>query len=240
LRGGWWSSPAIERGPVGARALDGSLRRIAAGEFDWVVFTSRSGVEALLGRLPALGLTVEAVKARVAAVGEGTARALRERGVEPALVPRTFTTDALSRAMPSGSGKVLLARADVAPDGLEAALARKGWTALRVDAYRTRPADSLPPGADRALREGRVDAVTFTSASTVQGFAGVASEALKAAPRRPKIVCIGPVTARAARAFGLTVDAVARPHTIDGVVAALERVLAVRTAPRRATPGART
>jgi uroporphyrinogen-III synthase len=38
-------------------------------------------------------------------------------------------------------------------------------------------------------------------------------------------VCIGPVTSKEARAHGLPVHAVARPHTIEGVVAALERAL---------------
>ena len=218
-------APGIERTGVGSPALDASLRRVAAREFEWVLFTSRSGVEALLHRPQALGRAADALRAKVAAVGDGTARALRDRGVEPALVPPTFTTEALSRAMPRGSGMVLLVRADVAPEGLEAALARKGWTPVRLDAYRTRPVRALPRSVDRALRDGSVDAVTFTSASTVDGFVGVAADPLQAAPRRPRVVCIGPVTARAARASGLAVDGVARPHTIDGVVAALERVL---------------
>jgi len=228
-------APGIERSPVPTGALDGSLRRIAAREFDWVLFTSRSGVEALLDRLSPLSLSAEAIRAKVGAVGDGTAKALRDRGIEPDLIPPTFTTASLSRAMRKGSGSVLLVRADVAPEGLEADLTRKGWTPVRLDAYRTRPARSLPRPVDQALHAGRVDAVTFASASTVDGFIGVAAGALKAAQPRPKIVCIGPVTAGAARAAGLTVDAVARPHTIDGVIAALERVLAGhRGADRRA------
>jgi uroporphyrinogen III methyltransferase/synthase len=45
----------------------------------------------------------------------------------------------------------------------------------------------------------------------------------------PKVVCIGPVTAREAREHGLTVHAVAKPHTVEGLVAAVERVLAPGT-----------
>jgi uroporphyrinogen-III synthase len=80
---------------------------------------------------------------------------------------------------------------------------------------------ALPREARDALRAGEVDAVTFTSASTVRGFVG----ALDAVAGAPKVVCIGPVTAREAREHGLTVHAVARPHTIDGLVDALLRVL---------------
>jgi uroporphyrinogen III methyltransferase / synthase len=63
--------------------------------------------------------------------------------------------------------------------------------------------------------------VTFTSASTVRGF----TNALGAAKGTPKVVCIGPVTAAAARDAGLQPAAVARPHTLDGLVEALERAL---------------
>jgi uroporphyrinogen-III synthase len=116
---------------------------------------------------------------------------------------------------------VLCPRADVAPEGLEEALSRKGWTPERVEAYRTRLARSLPKEARDALRRGEVDAVTFTSASTVRGFV----RAFRAVRGSPKVVCIGPVTAREAREHGLPVSAVARPHTMEGLVAALERVL---------------
>jgi uroporphyrinogen-III synthase len=111
-------------------------------------------------------------------------------------------------------------------------LAAKGWTPTRVDAYRTTFPRSLPVETRAALRAGEVDAITFTSASTVRGFIGaLGSTGLRG---RPKVVCIGPVTAREARTHGLTVHAVADPHTTDGLVAALERVFTPR---RRATPG---
>jgi uroporphyrinogen-III synthase len=137
-------------------------------------------------------------------------------------MPGSFTTAGLVRAFPHGEGRVLCARADVAPAGMEDALAAKGWTPVRVDAYRTRMAHTLPVEARAALRDGGVDAITFTSASTVRGFIG----ATGVVRGNPKVVTIGPVTAREAREHGLRVSAVARPHTIEGLVAALERVLA--------------
>jgi uroporphyrinogen-III synthase len=139
-------------------------------------------------------------------------------------MPTTFTTQALARAFPRGRGRVLCARADIAPEGLEDSLEAKGWSPERVDAYRTRMPRSLPAAARDALRRGEVDAVTFTSASTVRGFVG----ALAAVKGNPKVVCIGPLTSREAREHGLRVSAVARPHTIEGLVASLERVLPQR------------
>ena len=162
---------------------------------------------------------------RRCAVGDGTAERFRRWSRrDPDLVPKAFTTAALGRAFPKGIGRVLTPRADVAPEGLEDAIARKGWTPTRVDAYRTRIPRSLPAEARAALRSGGVDAVTFTSASTVRGFV----RAMGVVKGNPRVVCIGPVTAREARGHGLRVHAVADPHTVDGLVAAVERALAPR------------
>jgi uroporphyrinogen III methyltransferase/synthase len=211
-------APAIRLVPARSAALTLALRDLAAGRFAWVVLTSATTVDVLRDRLDA----PRDVRARVAAIGDGTAAAFRRwarRG--PDLQPETFTTIALARAFPRGAGRVLCARADVAPAGLEDALAAKGWEPTRVDAYRTVFARALPREAGEALRRGEVDAVTFTSASTVRGFVG----ALGGARGVPKVVCIGPVTAAAAREAGLRPAVVARPHTLEGLVAAVERVL---------------
>ncbi len=210
-------APAIELAPVRSAALTRALKELSAGRFEWITLTSRATVDVLRARLKPRD-----VRARVAVVGDGTAEAFRRWARRDSdLVPRTFTTAGLARAFPRGGGRVLCARADVASEGLEGELADKGWTTVRVDAYRTRMASSLPKEARDALAAGRVDAITFTSASTVRGFLG----AVRTVRGNPKVVCIGPVTAREAREHGLKVAAVARPHTFDGLVEAVERAL---------------
>jgi uroporphyrinogen-III synthase len=214
------AAPSIEIAPVRSAALTRALADLRAGGFAWIAVTSEATVAMLAARLPKAGALGDT---KVAAIGEGTAAAFRRWARrDPDLVPAAYTTAGLARAFPRGSGKVLCARADIAPEGLEDALAAKGWTPTRVDAYRTRMPRSLPPQAREALRSGAVDAVTFTSASTVRGFVG----ALGRVAGTPKVVCIGPVTAREAREHGFTVHAVARPHTTDGIVEALVRTLA--------------
>jgi uroporphyrinogen-III synthase len=211
-------APTIEITPARSAALTGALRDLAAGRFEWITLTSRATVEMLASRLD----SPSDVRANVAAIGDGTGRAFRAWARRrPDLMPATFTTAGLARAFPRGEGPVLCARADIAPAGLENALAAKGWSPVRIDAYRTRMARTLPAEARAALRDGRIDAITFTSASTVRGFVG----AMGVVRGDPKVVSIGPVTAREARDHGLRVSAVARPHTIDGLVAALERAL---------------
>lgn len=221
-------APAIEIVPARSATLTRALKDLSAGRFTWITITSQATVEMLASRVRPAD-----VRAKVAAIGDGSATAFRSwAGREVDLQPAVFTTVALAKSFPKGIGRVLCARADIAPEGLEDALAAKGWSPERVDAYRTRMPRSLPAEAREALRKGDVDAVTFTSASTVRGFVG----ALGAVRGTPKVVCIGPVTAREARAHGLSVHAVAKPHTIDGVVAAVERALAPRAA---RTPGTR-
>jgi uroporphyrinogen III methyltransferase/synthase len=180
-------------------------------------------VEAWFTRAAEAGLDARGLRAKVAAVGPGTAEALREHGILADLVPSTFTTVALGRAFPRGQGRVLLPRADIAPVELEGLLEAKGWTVVRVDAYRSKPVRSLPAAVRAALENGEIDAITFTSASTVEGFVRAAG-----VPRGPAVVCIGPVTARRAREAGFRVAAVARPHTLGGLVDAVERVLSGR------------
>ena len=210
-------APTIEIVPVRSAELTNAVEELAAGAFAWITLTSRATVDVLASRLEPGD-----VRARVAAVGEGTAGAFRRwAGRDPDLVPKTFTTAALAHAFPRGRGRVLCARADVAPQGFEAAVAAKGWTPVRVDAYRTKMPEWLPIGAREALARGTVDAITFTSASSVRGFTNAVTDVRG----DPKVVCIGPVTAREARAHGLEVAAVAQPHTMEGLLAALEHAL---------------
>ena len=220
-------APTIRLVPARSAALTAALKELAAGRFDWITLTSAATVDVLRDRL-----APRDVRARVAVIGDGTAAAFRRwAGRDPDLQPTTFTTAALARAFPRGSGRVLCARADIAPEGLEDAIARKGWEPLRVDAYRTVFATSLPREARDALGRGDIDAVTFTSASTVRGFDNArGGEAIRGANGGPpRVVCIGPVTAAAARDAGLRPAAVAIPHTLEGLVEAIERALASKS-----------
>jgi uroporphyrinogen III methyltransferase / synthase len=212
-------APAIVIEPLeDSTELDRAIRGLAAGEFAWVVFTSPRAVDAVCERLHRFGLPPR-LPAKVAAVGPATARNLRERTIDADLVADPHTTEALADQFPAGEGRVLLPRADIAPEGLEDRFREKGWMTVRVDAYRTRYLEELPTEAAGALERGAVDVVVFTSSSTVEGFVRMVGERQGA-----DAVAIGPVTAEAARRAGLRVGAVADPHTVDGIVRALENL----------------
>jgi uroporphyrinogen III methyltransferase / synthase len=188
-------------------------------DYAWVVFTSANGVDAFFDRgLTARGLDARALgTARVAAIGPGTARALERHGIRPDVVPDRFVAEALLNAVPAGTGRVLIARAEAARDLLPEGLTEKGYDVEVLPVYRAVPVTPDPEDVAR-VRAGDIDALTFTSSSTVTNFC----DAVEALPDpQPLVVSIGPVTSATAIERGLRVDVEADPHTIDGLVEAL-------------------
>ncbi|GAC1613311.1 MAG: hypothetical protein NVS9B1_21660 [Candidatus Dormibacteraceae bacterium] len=160
--------------------------------YDWVVLTSAAGVRALPD-LP--------TGPRWAVVGPATARALRDRGVEPNLIPKAATGAAIADAIPDPSGaRILLARADAAATDLPERLAARGALVDEVHAYRTvtAPAGAAPALA-AALADPDLAAVVFASGSAVRGFVQLGGGSTIPA------VTIGPRTSAVARAAGFKV-----------------------------------
>jgi uroporphyrinogen III methyltransferase/synthase len=196
---------------------------------DWLVFTSANGATAFFERgLYPAGLDARALTGiRVAAIGPGTAEALGRCGVRPDVVPERFVAEALVDAFPPGPGRVVIARAAEARDVLPDGLAAKGYAVDVLPVYRTVTGDPDPETVEQ-VRAGDVEALTFTSSSTVTNFISALGGGGALPDPQPTVVCIGPVTAQTAREHGLRVDAVADIHTIEGLVAATIRACADR------------
>jgi uroporphyrinogen-III synthase len=180
--------PLIELEPVGPDELD------VAGN-DWVVVTSPFGARELLrrarGELPP-----------VAAIGPGTAAALREGGVEPAFVPRASTQEGLVAELPAPHGRIVFAGAERARRHLADELG-----AVFVPLYRTHELHPEPPPQG--------DLVVLASASAADAFGALGLDL--------PAVSIGPETTRAAGAAGIRVVDEAETHDLDGLVAAVAR-----------------
>ncbi len=225
------ATPAIQiLSPEQPAPLHDAAARL--GTFQWCVFTSSNAVRALVAER---GDAAWPATVQIAAVGNATAHALTDAGLVVQFQPSTAVAEALARELPLEPGdRVLWPHGDLAKQELVDALTLRGANVEAVVAYRT-VADIALLGVVDALRDGRVDAITFTSASTVRhvveglGAAGVRLEKLPAATR-PLIVCIGPVSAAAARECGLPVDGIADPSDDDGLVAALIRSFTGRIA----------
>ena len=216
--------------PVDATALDRAVLRLFDGSFDWLAFTSANAVRFVaeaLSRVP--GALPEAFWPALAAVGPGTARAVcAYLGLKVDLESKVQTAEALgAELMARGLGPVLLPLSQQAGEVLPAMLRAAGVQVTIVCAYRTVVGSG---GVDlpELLHRGEVDAVTFTSPSTVDNFAvrleregGDWSDM-----RRTCVACIGPTTVEAAVRRGLRVQAWPQAHTLLGMVEALEAFFA--------------
>jgi uroporphyrinogen-III synthase len=211
--------PTIEVRPVADlsrldRAID------ALSTYDWITFPSPNAVDVVFDRLLARGVTLPS-KPRIAAVGPGTAQALEARGARVDFIPTEFLGEQLGRELtPVHGQRVLLPRAARGRDELASELARRGARVDEVVVYDTLPA-SVDPLDLRELERG-VDVATFTSPSTVENFFALLGARAVAVLGSAYVACIGPVTASAARAMGLTVHLEPAEHSIPGLVAALD------------------
>jgi len=198
--------------------------RLRSGTYDWVVFSSRPGVTALLSALERAGVGPEVFDGvKVATVGSATSRAFADiAGRGPDVVPANFTARDVAAALGEGPGRVLLPRPEAAPRSILDDLAARGWDPQELPLYRT-VQGAPPPHAVERVRRRDFDVLTFTSGSTVRFFVEIVGPI--PFDDHHRVVVIGPATESVARATGLRVDAVADPHTTEGVVDAVERVV---------------
>lgn len=184
-----------------------------------VCLTSPNGVNLLFEAMAERGFDARTLaNATVAAIGPGTARALRSHGVIPDIVPPRSIAESLIeslREVDVEGRPVLVARAAEARDVLPEALVERGAQLDLVSLYET-----VRDGGDEAAIERARDAdyVTFTSSSTVRYFAEAVGDAWPAAA---KLVSIGPVTSETIRELGHQVDVEADKHDPDGLLDAL-------------------
>ena len=214
---------AIVPPPDRGATLFSAVARLMGVGAAWVVLTSTNGVDALVA---ALHDARDLGGVKVAAVGQATAEALRERGIVADLVPPRANAEALLAAFPPaprGGGRVLVPQADRARPVLAHGLAGLHWDVEVVTAYRTVPAEVAPALRERALS---ADAICFTSGSTIESWVAAAGLSTP-----PVVASIGPVTTAAAASAGLPVTAEAEEASIDGLVAAVIRALAARPSP---------
>jgi len=223
--------PTIETVPPESFApLDDALRRAAS--FDWVVFTSVNGVRAFFDRLRTLGTDVrDWHRARFAAIGPETARALEAACVRVAVIPPEFRAESvvktLAQAGVSGC-RVLLPRAAGARTVLPEELRALGAAVEDVPTYRTVAPTTRAADLDADLLRHGADLVTFTSSSTVHNFADAFAGHLHRAVGDAAVGCIGPVTADTARSYGLSVDIQPAEYTIPAFVDAIGAYFAAR------------
>ncbi|WP_321494188.1 uroporphyrinogen-III C-methyltransferase [uncultured Desulfobacter sp.] len=212
-------APPEDNGPLEA-AIDHLDR------YDWLVLTSVNGVKFFFDTLFAKGKDVRALgHLKFACIGPVTKERLADYGIISDILPETYraesVVDAFSGLDMTGK-KVLLPRAKKARTILPEELARMGAHVDEVTAYETRLADEGKDLLIDMLKSGDIDAVTFTSSSTVTNFLTLLDgENTSALLDGVTLASIGPITSDTIRAKGLEPNIEADPFTIEALIDAL-------------------
>jgi uroporphyrinogen III methyltransferase/synthase len=210
--------------PINWKSLDQAIAQLKS--YDWIIFTSANGVHFFFERLREKGKTGRLPRSlRVCAIGPATAYQLKERGIRVDYIPKEFVAEAILkgfRAMTLPGRRILLARAKGARDVLPQGLRKMGAEIDVVEVYRT----VKPKGGAKRLRQlltdGGIDAITFTSSSTVNHFAELLKkEELKKLLDGIAVACIGPITARTAKGWGMRVRIRPKEYTIPALTLAI-------------------
>ena len=131
---------------------------------------------------------------KLAAIGSATAERMKSFGLVADLVPETYSGAALGKALAAQGGRVLLVRAKEGSPELTEALKEAGMEYADIPLYRT----FLAEEDISWLKDGSIDYITFTSASTVHGFMQRTKGRIHGLA-----VCIGEATERAAKSYGM-------------------------------------
>lgn len=196
-----------------------SRRRLVPDDYDWVVLTSSNAVESGLDRLG------HPQRARVAAVGRATARALEQRGIRVDAVPRT-TSDSEGLlehegfADPRGQ-RILILKGRGGRTLLRDELARRGAVVMLGDVYERRRAP-----ADRVALDDLCQACAAGTAVVAATSAEVLAALLELAPPAdcpglPDALLLvpGERVAAAARDFGWRGQVMVAPGAEDATMA---------------------
>lgn len=204
--------------------IEAAIDNLRTSAYAWVLFVSPNAIKIFMRHLQDRGLDARAFgRARIAAVGPGTAEALVRAGLEADLVPQHYVAEGLLMAFQPNvvKGQRFLApRGEGGRDTTLDGLAARGATVDELLLYRAAvPQDPDSEGL-RRLRDGEIDIVTFASSSAVRNLVEMLRGDLGPL-RRMRIATIGPVTAEAVHAVGLSVDIQPTTYTVPALVSAI-------------------
>lgn len=186
--------------------LDASLDRLS--EYDWIIFTSVNGVKFFVQRLKERGMDIRDLKGlKVCGIGPKTAEAVESLGVRVDFVPKEYRAESIIEGLGAQDLKgkrILIPRAKVAREVLPEEMKKLGADVTIAETYVTIKPEGRKAEVKKLFEEGRIDAVTFTSSSTVTNFVDMWGKdmALKLM-NGVAVASIGPITSDTARKLGL-------------------------------------
>ncbi|WP_375514664.1 uroporphyrinogen-III C-methyltransferase [uncultured Nostoc sp.] len=222
--------PTLEIGPPSSwEALDNAIAHLS--DFDWLILTSTNAIDYFFERLNAQGKDTRALAGvKIAVVGDKTAHCLKQRSLQPDFIPPNFVADSLVENFPEklDGKKVLFPRVESGGrEILVKELTLKGAKVIEVAAYQSCCPSGIPPEAELALQNRKIDVITFASSKTVQFFCQLTDKIFSNksdASRFLEGVCIasiGPQTSKTCDFLFRRVDVEAQEYTLDGLTQAL-------------------
>lgn len=210
--------------PTSWKEVDRAIDQLKS--YDWAIFTSANGVLFFWQRLIDKGKNHPLLSSlKICAIGPATAKQLEEKGMRIEYIPKEFVAESVLKGFEKidlKGKRILLARAKVARDILPKGLRKMGAEVDVVEAYRTVNPRGGTKRLNQLLLERGIDAITFTSSSTVNHFAELLKkEDLKILLKDIAIACIGPITAKTARRWGMRVQIQPKQYTILGLAQAI-------------------
>jgi uroporphyrinogen-III synthase len=227
--------PVIEVAePASWASLDSAIAELAG--FDWLLFTSANAVEAFARREGAAGRAAKTAP-RIAAIGDGTARAVEEAGMRVELKAELAVAESLAEALMAHvrredgtATRMLLVRAEEAREVLPETLRSAGADVTVAAAYR----NVVPAGSVAAVRglfarvEDAPAAITFTSSSSARNLLALCEAAGVEIPAGALRISIGPITSATLRELGYPAHAEAATASVRALAEAVRDALAGR------------
>ena len=192
--------------------------------YQWIIFTSPAGVEIFFDEMDRKEMDVRSLgQAKIAVIGEGTKKKLKEHHLLADFVPSVYDGETLGTELAKelqGDEKILIPRAEAGNKKLTELLEQTGAKVDDIATYTTCYEKSRLIDEKKEFETGSVDCVVFTSASTVKGFVegtpGLDYTSVKAA-------CIGKQTKAAADAYGMQTR-MAKKATIESLIELVEEM----------------
>jgi uroporphyrinogen-III synthase len=205
--------------PTNNAALQAILDRLP--EFAFAIFISPNAVRLALPRLRARGIPPGL---RLAAVGQGTLRALAEEGLEPVLAPaERFDSEALLELLPPAvvAGKdILIVRGEGGREQLGASLSARGARVTYADCYRRARPRRPDATALARLRHGEIDIIVTTSTEGARNLCALAGESGQARLFATPLVVVNERQAQACRELGFHAELCIAAQASDAAILA--------------------
>lgn len=215
-------APTITIGPAdGTGPLDNAINNLK--QYNWVVFASANGVHYFLKRLLERGFDLRQLgQSKLAAIGSGTAQALKEYHLHADLIPEEFRAESLAAALipqvqAAPQKNVLLVRASRGREVLAEQLSAAGASVTQVVAYSSIDITTPDPAIAEKLAAGQIHWITVTSSAIAQSLVKLYGTALQ----QTKLASISPITSDTLRQLGYPPTVEATQYTMDGVVKAI-------------------